>query len=147
MKKKQKPCRRKYRPFLEHLEDRRMLAAEVHQAERVIGVLDRTAIVIELQPADSTMVELDELPVDLGTLVIGADTGNPQQFAQILFKGVPVGVEILVQVGQWARSHIVSNWFPRTISIQYTGPGILRLSPIQARQEFFRDQAASDRSR
>ncbi len=44
-------------------------ADEIHQGERVVGVLDGLVVPAQGQPGDAAMVELDELAVGLGALV------------------------------------------------------------------------------
>ena len=46
-----------------------MPADEIHQGERVVGVLDGLVVPAQGQPGDAAMVELDELAVGLGALV------------------------------------------------------------------------------
>ena len=46
-----------------------MPANEIHEGERVVGVVDGLIMPAQGQPGDAAMVKLDELAVGLGALV------------------------------------------------------------------------------
>jgi uncharacterized repeat protein (TIGR01451 family) len=59
---------------------RRMIHAEIHHRQRVIGILDRPVECAKRQPTHSPMIKLDELPVDFGALLVGQFEIFVQQF-------------------------------------------------------------------
>ena len=53
-----------------------VLTHEIHQGERVVGVLNGFIVPAQCEPGDAAMVELDKFPVGLGALMSGHGPGS-----------------------------------------------------------------------